>query len=303
MILVTEMMHVEGLRTLEDAPYRYDPELYCKPLELQRWLPEVEALIVRNQTRVDRNLLSKASRIAVVGRLGVGLDNIDTTALTERGIALVIPRGANAAAVAEYVIGAVLGFSRRFEQMAMATRSGRWERPMNAQGVFGRHLRLVGYGATGKAVAERAEPFGMRVSVYDPYVDQIPDRYRVKEVEDGLESVDYISLHVPLTPNTQGMVNRKLLGNLKPGAVLINASRGGLVNEADLADAVESGHLAGAILDVRAQEPPDPEDRLSRLDKIWTTPHIAGLTDQSQRSIAVWVAERVKMELRQRPLM
>ncbi len=300
MILVTEMMHDEGVKRLEDFPLRYEPDLYRKPQQLQRWLPEVEALIVRNQTQVNLDLLSKMPRLSVVGRLGVGLDNIDTKALEQRGIALLVPRGANASAVAEYVIGAMLAFSRQYEQMAMGTRAGRWERPMNVQGISGRHLRLVGYGATGKAVAERAEPFGLRVSVYDPYADQVPSRYRVKALEDGLESVDYLSLHVPQTPDTKGMVNAKLLGCLKPGAILINASRGELVNEKDLADAIKSGHLAGAILDVRGHEPPDREDRLSRLDKIWTTPHIAGLTDESQRTIAVWIAEGVKTALRER---
>lgn len=302
MILITEAMHPAGLSRLSERNVRYEPALYQKTRQLQSLLPSTEALIVRNQTRVDRALLAHAPHLKVVGRLGVGLDNIDVAALDERGIALVVPRGANSAAVAEYVMGALLAYVRRFESLVQAVRTGYWERSMTTPGLWGRHLRIVGFGATGRAVAERAQAFGLVLSVYDPFIpeQEIPRDWRVTSLLDDLKTVDYISLHVPETPQTRSLINQPLLSCLKPSAVLINTARGGLVDEEALQKWLEDNPSSGAILDVRGAEPPGVGDALLGCDRVWTTPHVAGLTDESQQAIAIRVADQVNTFLYER---
>ena len=302
MILITEAMHPAGLSRLREGDVLYEPELYQNSQQLQTFLPSVEALIVRNQTRVDRTLLAAAPRLKVVGRLGVGLDNIDVTALDEREIALVVPRGANAAAVAEYVMGVLLAYVRRFESLVQRVRTGHWERSMTTPGLRGRHLRIVGFGAAGRAVAERAQAFGLVLSVYDPFIPdgEIPIGWRAASLLDNLETVDYISLHVPETAQTRYLINHELLSRLKPTAVLINTARGGLVDEEALVRWIGDNPSAGAILDVRRAEPPGLGDVLFEFERVWTTPHVAGLTDESQQAIAIWVADGVKTLLHER---
>lgn len=302
MILITEVMHPAGLSRLNEKKVLYEPALYQKTRQLQSLLRSSEALIVRNQTRVDRALLDQAPHLKVVGRLGVGLDNIDVEALDERGIALVVPRGANSAAVAEYVMGALIAYGRRFESLVHEVRTGRWDRSMTTPGLQGRHLRVVGFGATGQAVAERARGFGLVLSVYDPFIPDgtIPRAWRVASILDNLETVDYISLHVPETPQTRSLINQNLLSRLKSSAVLINTARGGLVDEEALQKWIEDNPSSGAILDVRRAEPPGIGDGLLGCDRVWTTPHVAGLTDESQKAIAIWVADEVKTFLYER---
>ncbi|MDA8193521.1 MAG: hydroxyacid dehydrogenase [Thermaerobacter sp.] len=293
MIVVSEMMHPDGLSALSGHIVQYDPDLYQDRPRLKMMLARATGLIVRNRTRVDGDLLDAAPQLRAVGRLGVGLDNIDTEALQDRRISLVVPYGANAVAVAEYVMAALLTVRRRIAEQSLAVRAGIWDRKGVQHQLQARTLSVLGYGATGQAVVRRAEAFGMEVRVYDPYAPRVPDRLRVRDWDSLLKNADYLTLHAPLTSETRHCINRSTLRQLPARAILVNTARGELIDEQALVEALEHGRMGGAILDVREQEPPGPSDPLARYPNVWLTPHIAGLTVEAQQAIAVTVASRV----------
>ncbi len=297
MILISEVMHPAGLKLLNAYEVHYDPDLYANRSALLHWAANADALIVRNQTQVDSALLSQAPRLAAVGRLGVGLDNLDMALLVQRKIPVIVPYGANAPAVAEYVVGSMIAFRRHVLCLVDQVRNGLWMRDMSGTEVGGKTLGIVGYGATGKAVAQRAHALGMDVSVYDPGAD-VPDTWRSPSLSALFSRSATVSLHTPLTAKTRHMVNRNTLDELPEGALVINTARGELIDEQALALALASGRLGGAILDVREDEPPPAHDVLRAIKNVWLTPHIAGLTQDSQIAIAQRVAARIDEILR-----
>jgi len=253
-------------------------------------------LIVRNQTRVDRPLLAVAPRLRVVGRLGAGLDNLDLDALRERGITVVHGGGLNARAVAEYVVGAVLALARGLAASDRSVRSGAWNRKTGFE-LRGKTLALLGLGKTGVQTARLGRALGMRVSGHDPYNHRQVAGVEQVQPEELFARAAVLSVHVPLTPQTRGLVGREFLATLPEGAIVINAARGGVVDEDALYDALRSGHLGGAALDVRTGEPPEPDDRFNSLDNALLTPHLAGLTEESQAAIATHVLTGVRRVL------
>jgi len=292
----------EGLDILGRAgEVLYDPGLW-KSDNLMAAVADADALVVRNQTRVTAQLLAAAPGLKVVGRLGVGLDNIDLAACRKSGVTVVYARNANAISVAEYVFAAMLAFSRRLEQATADVRKGNWNRSMfTLSELYGKTLGLIGVGEIGTRLAARAASFGMKLIGYDPFLPPYEVACTDLGVEmTGLEQVltrsDFISLHVPLTDKTRNLINSERLALMKPTAYVINTARGGIINEADLYDALKTGRIAGAALDVLAVEPAAGSP-LTDLDNIILSPHIAGLTGEAQLRTSVLVAGEVSLVL------
>ena len=304
-IVVTELNWPVGIEMLQDKGWEvlYDPELWKDRVRLQAELRQADAIIVRNQTQADAELIAWGQRLKVIGRLGVGLDNIDLQAADERRIPVVFGKNANATSVAEYVISGIFALSRLLNEAADSVRTGAWNRKQFTRTeVAGKTLGLIGVGEIGHRVAARAKALGMKVCGYDPFV--LPYDYPVMEtgieragLDQVLTTADFISLHVPLTPQTRNMMNRDAFRKMKRGAILVNSARGGIVNEADLNEALESGEIAGAVLDVLEREPPAPDHPLFLRTNCLITPHIAGLTEESQVRTAELVSAAVINEL------
>ncbi len=307
-IVVSEMMWPEGLDILKrSSDVIYNPNFWSEPEKLRLAIAEADALIVRNQTQVDEVLLDQAKKLKVIGRLGVGLDNIDLLAATKRNIAVVYGKNANAISVAEYVIHAMLTVIRPLEQASHSVRQGQWDRRQFTGGeLYGKTLGLIGLGEIARRVAGRANAFGMRVLGTDPFVT--PYDYAVTELgiqivslDELLGQADFVSVHVPLTAQTRHLIDARTLSQMKPHAWLINTSRGEVIDERALDEALREGCIRGAVLDVLSQEPPPDDHPLLQHPNVLVTPHIAGLTEESQTRIAVFVAEEVLHVLAGRP--
>ncbi|HMK98916.1 MAG TPA: hydroxyacid dehydrogenase [Acidimicrobiales bacterium] len=280
-----------------------EPTAWDDPSTLSRLAGRARAIVVRNRTAVTRSLLEQAPRLQVVARAGVGTDNIDLSAADELGIVVVVATGANARSVAEHALCLALALARDICGHERRLSQGRWERPMGAQ-LRDRTWGVVGMGATGTAVGELVRSFGMKVVGYDPYLpagaNPIPGAQRVDNLMDLAASADVVSLHVPLTAESGGLIGRAFLSRMREGAYLINVARGELVDEEALADALETGRLAGAALDVRRHEPPGPS-RLDHLDHVVLTPHVAGLTHEAQDAVITMLAEDLRRILNGSP--
>ena len=300
-ILVTELMWEDGIEVLRDKGYTvdYDMELSRKREELLSLLPDYDAVIVRNETKVDTEFLDTAKKAQVIGRLGVGLDNIDLKAARERNIPVVSARNANATSVAEYVMAAMLNASRALSDADADVRQGNWDRKFfTGSELYNKTLGLVGMGEIAHRVAKRAKAFGMRVIGYDPFVapyDHVVQETGIEQVDldEVFNQSDFISVHVPLTPATRQLINRDKLDLMKPHAYLINSARGGIIHEDDLVEAVANNKIAGAYLDVLEKEPVDINSPLLKYDAIRLSPHIAGLTVEAQSRTALLIAHEV----------
>jgi (S)-sulfolactate dehydrogenase len=285
----------------------YDAALVDRRTELISALADADALIVRNRTQVDRELLAAASGLKVVGRLGVGLDNIDIAACQARKISVIPATGANALAVAEYVIGVALVLLRGAYSSSAATAGGQWPRAALSQGreLAAKTLGVVGFGGIGRLTAGRAQALGMQVIAFDA---QLPadapvwaEEHTIPRPFDAvLREADIVTLHVPLTPQTRGLIDARRLASMKTDAILINTARGGIVDEAALAAALKAGRLGGAALDVFDQEPLPAGTPLADCPNLILTPHIAGITRESNVRVSTLIAEKVAAELERR---
>lgn len=307
-ILVSELIWPNGLAMLKQlGQVEYDPELWKDRKRLLQKVLDVEALIVRNQTQVDRALLEAAPKLRVVGRLGVGLDNIDLSLTKAKNIKVVYGRNANAISVAEYVLACILQASRFLYQANQDVRQGNWDRErFTGRELYGKQLGLIGLGEIAHRVAKRAVAFGLHIVGYDPFITSYD--FQVSEtginlvpLRELLSSSDFISIHVPLNEKTRGMISQNELKLMKKTAFIINTSRGGILDEQSLFKTVNSGAIAGAFLDVLAEEPVQPDNPLLQSPHIYITPHIAGLTDESQARTSLLVAEEVGKILRGQP--
>jgi phosphoglycerate dehydrogenase-like enzyme len=295
-VLITEAVHapLDPLGRRLEADLREG--LWSDGSGLREAVARCAGLVVRNQTRVDRSLLTAARQLRVVGRLGVGLDNLDLDALRERGITVVHGGGLNARAVAEYVVGAVLDLARSLAASDRAVRNGAWSRRTGLE-LRGRTLGVLGLGKTGTETARLGRALGMRVIGHDPYSQRRVPSVEQVSIEELFARAAVLSLHVPLTRETRGLVGGKELAALPDGAILVDAARGGIVDEDALFEALCSGRLGGAALDVRTEEPPESRDRFGALGNVLLTPHLAGLTEESQAAIAAHVLSGVRRVL------
>ncbi len=303
-IVISEFMDEDVVAELAaDFAVLYDPGLAHRPADLAAALGDARALVVRNRTRVDRALLDAGPRLRVIGRLGVGLDNIDLEACRERGIAVRPATGANDLAVAEYVIGTALLLLRNLTAATTRMLAGEWPRPeFVGRELAGKALGLLGFGRTARAVARRAIAFEMRVIAHDPYLPPADPSWRGvgrRSLKALLAEADLLSLHLPLTPETRGLMDASRIARMKRGAVLVNAARGGILDEAALAAALREGRLAGAALDVFEEEPLSAAAaaRFRGLPNLLLTPHIAGITEESNLRVSRATAANVRQVL------
>ena len=294
-ILVTEPLAEEGLRLLQRQA-RVDVRTGLGPVSLVKAIGSYHGLVVRSKTPVTEEVIAAAPHLTVIGRAGTGVDNIDLEAATRRGIVVVNAPQSNTVSVAEHTLAMLLALARRIPQADSALRAGHWNK-QSCQGVQvrGKVLGIVGLGRIGMAVARRALGLEMEVIGYDPFV--APERASQAGVqwvpwEELLRRSDFLSLHVPLTEQTRGMIGRYELSLMKPSAYLINCARGGLIDEQALLEALKEERLAGAALDVFAQEPPMTSPLLN-CDRVLLTPHLAASTAEAQLDAAVEVAEQV----------
>lgn len=265
--------------------------------ELLKIIPDIEFLVVRSATKVTADILKAGKKLKVVGRAGVGLDNVDVPTAEELGIRVYNTPGANAISVAELTIGLLIALMRHIPRGTNGLKEGKWEKKkLKGHEIYGKTLGLIGFGAIGRETAKRAMAFGMKVVVFDPYVKSTElDVELVKSLDDALVKADVVSLHIPLTPRTLHIIGEKEIEKMKDGAVIINAARGGVVDEQALYDALIAGKLAGAALDVFEVEPPVDELRrkLLGLPNVVATPHVGASTYEGQERVGIEMAKKL----------
>src|SRR5215813_465428 len=271
--------------------------IVSNPKEYTRHLAEADALLVRSAVQVNSAVLDRARRLRVIGRAGIGVDNVDLDAATCAGVLVMNTPGGNAISVAEHTLGLMLAMARHIPQANASTRAGKWEKKkfIGAE-LRGKTLGVIGLGSIGREVAKRARAFEMRVVGHDPYVTSaIADDLGVEllDLPSLYGASDYLTLHVAATPETQGMLSRDAFQQMKPGVRIVNCARGELVDEAALADALASGKVADAALDVFSTEPVPADFLLFRHESVLATPHIGGATEEAQEIVGVRIAEQV----------
>lgn len=292
-VLVTDEVDPEGVALLRAEPAIQVDEQPTRPAEeLLATIGEYDALIGRSATRISAELLDAGSRLKVVGRAGVGVDNVDLDRATELGIAVINAPGGNTVAVAELVFAVALALFRHVTEAQVSMRAGDWRRSqLGGSELRGRTLSVVGLGRIGSEVVRRARAFGMKIVAYDPYVGE--GRFeelgaeRATDLGAALERADVLTLHVPLTKETRGMIGAAELARLGPRAVLLNYSRGGVVDEEALLEALEAGRIAGAGIDVFEREPLPADHPLRRLTNAILTPHLGASTSEAQKSVSI----------------
>lgn len=305
MILVLEAIEpraLELLREVDDVRHVADP--IPREADLAAALEGAQAVVVRNRTRLTRSLLDGAPHLKVVGRLGSGLDNLDLRAIRDHGLVLVTGEGANAVAVAEWVLGYLFYLAKPFALADQAVRSGNWDRSLGGRELYGKTLGIVGFGNIGRSLARRASALGLRILTAHPHLRRDEPSRREAEIEalplpDLLQLSDIVSVHVPLVAATRRLFSGDAFSLMKRGALFVQTSRGGVVDEAALARALASGHLGGALVDVFADEPPDPRNPLFAAPNCILTPHVAGLAEEARLRVDLGVAQGVVTALRQ----
>lgn len=294
-ILVAEPLAAAGIELLKKQPGWN--VIVSNPKEYAAHLADAEALLVRSAVKVTRDVLAKAPKLSVIGRAGVGVDNVDLKAATEAGVLVMNTPGGNAVSVAEHTLALMLAMARSIPQASASTKSGKWEKKkFLGNELRGKTLGVVGLGSIGREVVKRARPFEMRILASDPYVSS------QTAADLGIELVDlptlyahsdYITLHVALTHETQGMINDATLEAMKNGVRLVNCARGELVDGEALRRAIDSGKVAAAALDVFQTEPPVAGEPLLAFDQLIATPHIGGSTEEAQEIVGVRIAEQL----------
>lgn len=300
-ILVCEWLPQRELARLRDALETvYEPEIYADPDRLLDSVGDMSGLIVRNRTQVTAAVVAAAPQLEIIGRLGAGLDNIDTDAAGKAGVVVHPAAGVNAVSVAEYVVGAMIMLMRPVFCATRAMSLGEWPRHGHVFGneVAGKTLGLVGLGSIGREVASRAEALGMRILATDPYLDETDPAWRLAtavSLGDLLARSDIVSIHTALTPETHHLVDARAIASMKPGAVLINTSRGAAVDQDAVAAALNSGRLGGAALDVFASEPLDHDAgaAFDGLENVLLTPHVSGNTEEAVMRVSRVVVDAV----------
>jgi len=297
-VLLSDSLGAEGLARLREHP---DLEVEARPglspAELCEAIRGFHALVVRSGTKVTADVLANADALRVIGRAGIGVDNVDIEAATKRGIVVMNTPGGSNVTTAEHAIAMLLALARNIPQAAAAVRAGEWPRSRwLGTEVCNKVLGVVGLGNIGAIVAERACGLRMKVIAFDPFVTaEAAARLRVElvDLDELLARADFITIHTPITPETRGLIGRDSIARMKRGVRIVNCARGGIVDEAALAEAIGSGHVAGAALDVLEQEPAAPGHPLLQLEQVICTPHLGASTGEAQVNVAVAIAQQV----------
>lgn len=305
-VLVSDPIAEAGIAQLRAIPdVEVDVRIGLKPDELKAVIGEYEALAVRSETKVTADILSAAKKLQIIGRAGVGVDNIDVTAATQKGIVVVNSPEGNTLAAAELAVALLLALARKIPQADASLHAGKWERKrfVGAE-VYGKTVGIVGFGKIGRAVAQRMKSFETVVIASDPYATEESARrsgVELTSLEDLYRRSDFITIHVPLNTETRGMIGAEQIALMKDGVRIVNCARGGIVDENAMADAVRSGKVAGIAFDVFAKEPPEPDNPLLSLDENVVTPHLGASTEEAQVNVAVDIAGQIADVLQGRP--
>ncbi|HUU40360.1 MAG TPA: phosphoglycerate dehydrogenase, partial [Desulfatiglandales bacterium] len=286
-----------GINVFKETPnIEVDVKTGLTPEELKGIIWQYHALVIRSATRVTAEIIEAAQNLKVIGRAGIGLDNVDVPAASKKGIVVMNTPEGNTITTAEHTIGMIMALSRKIPQATASLKQGKWEKEkFEGCEVFEKTLGVIGIGRIGRLVAERAKGIKMKVIAHDPYIKpEIIERLDLEPVslDELLRRSDYITIHTPGTSDTVNMINKETIAKMKKGAMLINCARGDIVNENDLYDALKSGHLAGAALDVFSKEPPD-NTNLINLPNVICTPHLGASTKEAQDKVAKDVAEQI----------
>lgn len=295
-VLISDNLSPSGIEILKKAGLEVDVRTGMSPEELKACIGEYSGLVIRSATKVTADIINSAVTLKVVGRAGSGLDNVDKVAATKKGIVVMNTPGGNTVTTAEHTIALMFAMARQIPQATASMKEGKWEKKrfMGVE-LFNKTLGIVGIGNIGKQVARRALGLGMSVVGFDPYLSEENAR------EMGIEKVelpalfsrsDFITIHTPITSDTRNLIGKKTIGMMKDGVRIINCARGGIVNEADLYEALKSGKVAGAALDVFEKEPPG-DNPLLTLNNVICTPHLGAATEEAQENVAIAIAEQV----------
>lgn len=294
-VLVAEPMAAAGVALLKAQP-GWDV-VVSNPKEYTQHLSDCEALIVRSAVKVNAAVIAQAPKLRVIGRAGVGVDNVELAAATGAGILVMNTPGGNAVSVAEHTIALMLSMVRSIPQASTSSKAGKWEKKkfMGTE-LRGKTLGIVGLGSVGRQVARRARAFEMRVVAFDPFVNSQTAKasdVELVDLPDLYEQSDFITLHTALTPQSKKMLSKAAFDRMKKGVRIVNCARGELIDQAALLEAMQSGRVAGAALDVFEKEPPDPADPLLAIDSFIATPHIGGSTEEAQETVGIRIAEQI----------
>jgi D-3-phosphoglycerate dehydrogenase len=306
-ILVSDKLGIDGLQLLEHAPdVDFDVRTGLSEEELVDAIGDYDGLIIRSGTTVTEKVLGSASRLKVIGRAGVGIDNVDVREATRLGVIVLNTPSANTVATTELTMALMLAAARNLALSHDAMADGRWERA-NYVGteLHGKTLGVLGFGRIGRMVSERAQAFGMRVVAYDPFVPESVAREigaELLDLDDVLGAADFLTMHMTLTPETKHLISKSSLAKMKPGAILVNAARGGLVDNEAVAEALDEKKLRAFATDVYNVEPPDADNPLIGHPAVTHTPHLGASTEEAQRDVAVQVVEQVLAALRGGPV-
>ncbi|MBU4260023.1 MAG: phosphoglycerate dehydrogenase, partial [Proteobacteria bacterium] len=295
-VLISDNLGEAGIKMFQEEGFEVDVNMGLSPDELKGIIGNYDALIIRSATKVTEDLLESASCLKVIGRAGIGLDNVEIPAASKRGIVVMNTPGDNVITTAEHTIALILSLTRNIPLGTSSLKDGRWEKK-NLQGkeLYNKVLGVIGFGKVGSIVADRARGLKMQVIVYDPFVT--PERiekagFEYVSLDELYKKADYITVHVPKLKETTGMLNKEAFDKMKDGVMIINCARGGIVKEEDLYEAMKSGKVAGAALDVFEVEPPGKSSLLG-MDRLVCTPHLGASTKEAQTNVAVAVASQI----------
>lgn len=297
-IIITDPIAPEGVQMLRDAGFTVDEKTGISPDELLKVIPEYDAIIVRSATKVTAPVIQAGKNLKVIGRAGVGLDNVDKKAAEERKIKVVNTPEATSISVAELALGLMFACARSIPQATASLRAGKWEKKaFHGIELWGKTLGIIGAGRIGTEMAKRALALGMKVLV-NRRSTGVPVQFgEVCDLDRLLKESDFISLHIPKTPETSHLLNKEAFAKMKKGVIIINCARGGVIDEEALYEALQSGQVAMAALDVFEKEPPD-NFKLFSLPQVIGTPHIGAQTKEGQRRAGIQIAEKVRDALK-----
>jgi len=298
-VLVSDKMSQDGIDVLNAADgIQVVYKTNLSPEDLIKELQDTDALIIRSSTKVTKDVFVAVDKLKIIGRAGIGVDNIDCNTATERGVIVVNTPSGNATTTAEHAIAMLMSLSRHIPQADKSMNGGKWEKSkFTGIEVTGKVLGVFGYGNIGKIAADRAQGLKMRVIVFDPFLTAevaAKDGVELVTKEKLFERADYITVHVPLNDSTRNLINKNTIETMKTGVRIINCARGGIVNESDLIEGLDSGKIAGAAIDVFEEEPPPQDNPLLKHDSVICTPHLGASTAEAQVNVAVQVAEQIR---------
>ncbi|MEK7735476.1 MAG: phosphoglycerate dehydrogenase [Nitrospirota bacterium] len=296
-VLVSDKISDKGVEILKKAGLDVDVKTGMKPDELKACIGEYHGLVIRSATKATAEIIEAAKNLKVIGRAGSGLDNVDKAAASKKGIVVMNTPGGNTITTAEHTIALLFSLARLVPQATASMKAGQWEKKkfMGVE-LFNKTLGIIGLGSIGNQVAKKAQGLEMVVVAYDPFLSD--DRAKALGIEkvslDELFSrSDFITIHTPLTPETRNLINSETIGKMKNGVRIINCARGGIINEKDMYEALKSGRVAGAALDVFEKEPVEPDNPLLSLENVICTPHLGAATEEAQENVAIAVAEQI----------